>query len=305
MKQYRNYIYILLMLLVTLFSFSGCSINDLPQAVGQTRSNTVSTTPVGQLDVYMLDIGQGDAVLLKVGNEYSMIDTGDIEHRENILSQLKSLGVTKIKNIIITHPHADHMGGFYAIAKEIPIENVYDDGVTVDNNMFKTYEKVIAKYKIKQQVLKKGDVLDFGNGAIFTVYAPWDEIIKDKKGEPDLNNNSIVGKLEFGKFSMLFTGDAEPTEEKCLITEANSKLFARVLKVAHHGSNKSSSEDFIKSVKPESALISVGMHNTYNHPGQYTLERLNAQNVEIYRTDTMGRIHIETNGEIWHISTER
>ncbi len=264
-NRIQRFIAFLLVLCIPIFAIAGCTNNDVANAANQVTTNangtysidTKTTTPEGKLDVYMLDIGQGDAILLKVGDEYSMIDTGDIEHRENIVAQLKTMGVTKLKNIIITHPHADHMGGFYAIAKAMPIEHVYDDGIT------------------------------------------------DKKGETDLNNNSIVGKLIFGKFSMLFTGDAEWQEEKKLIKEQNSRLFARILKVGHHGSRTSSSEDFLKSIKPESALISNGMYNKYGHPHDVTLRRLQENNIAIYRTDTMGRIHISTDGNEWQITTER
>ena len=187
----------------------------------------------------------------------------------------------------------------------MPIEHVYDDGIAVDNNMYKTYEKWIEKNKIQRTTLRSGDVVDFGHGAVFVVYAPWIEPLTDKKGETDLNNNSIVGKLIFGKFSMLFTGDAEWQEEKKLIKEQNSRLFARILKVGHHGSRTSSSEDFLKSIKPESALISNGMYNKYGHPHDVTLRRLQENNIAIYRTDTMGRIHISTDGNEWQITTER
>ena len=142
----------------------------------------------------------------------------------------------------------------------------------------------LKKIKIKRSTLRSGDVVDFGHGAVFVVYAPWTEVLTDKKGEPDLNNNSIVGKLIFGKFSMLFTGDAELQEEKKLVKEQNSKLFARVLKVGHHGSRTSSSEDFLKSIRPESALISNGMYNKYGILTNVTLRRLQETILPIYRT---------------------
>ena len=313
MKRIQQILVLLITLLVPLFAIAGCSSGDVSKAATAVSSSVQSgysidthqTTADGHVDIYMLDIGQGDAILIKVGDEYSMIDTGDIEHRENIVGQLKNMGVTKLKNVIITHPHADHMGGFLAIAKLMPIEHVYDDGIPVDNNMYKTYEKWIEKKNIQRTTLKKGSTVDFGHGAVFVVYAPWDETLVDKKGQPDLNNNSIVGKFIFGKFSMLFTGDAELQEEKRLIKEQNSKLFARILKVGHHGSRTSSSEDFLKSVKPESALISSGLYNKYGHPHDVTLRHLNEHNIAIYRTDTMGRIHISTDGNEWQISTER
>lgn len=307
MKDMRRIILFLLALCIPLLVLAGCGITNFPttQVGGAYSIETKQTTPEGRVDIYMLDIGQGDATVIKVGDEYSMIDTGDIEHRDTIVSQLKNMGVKKLKHLIITHPHGDHMGGFLAITKAMPIEHIYDNGIDVDNNMYKTYERWIEKNKINRKVLKKGDVIDFGHGAVWVVYAPWDKVLTDEKGEPDLNNNSIVGKFIFGKFSMLFTGDAEREAEERLTKEQNSKLFSRVLKVGHHGSRTSSTEDFIKSVKPESALISSGLYNDYGHPHDVTLRRLRDHNVGIYRTDTMGRIHISTDGNEWQISTER
>ena len=162
MKRIQQILVLLIALLVPLFAIAGCSSRDVSKAASAVSSSVQSgysidtnqTTADGRVDIYMLDIGQGDAILIKVGDEYSMIDTGDIEHRENIVGQLQNIGVTKLKNVIITHPHADHMGGFLAIAKAMPIEHVYDDGISVDNNMYKTYEKWIEKKNIQRTTLK-------------------------------------------------------------------------------------------------------------------------------------------------------
>lgn len=303
MKQWIKTWIIMVMVLLAMV-FAGCSKQDIAtHTVGATSTTQTETT--GKVAIKVLDIGQGDAILLKVGNEYSLIDTGDVDHRTQIVGLLKSEGVRSIKNVIITHPHADHMGGFLAVIKNFPIENVYDIGVDVNTNTFKTYEKWIAQKGVNHKVLKKGDTIDFGNGAIFTVFAPWNDKLTDKKGHIDLNNNSIVGKFTFGKFSMLFTGDAEQKEEARLIKEQNTKMSSRILKVGHHGSNGSSSKDFIRSVRPEIAIVSCGLHNTYGHPGDKTLQRLKDENVKIYRTDTMGTVTVVTDGKEWHVSTER
>lgn len=128
-NKIQRFIAFLLVLCIPIFAIAGCTNKDVANAASQTSSSTnegysidtKQTNPEGHLDVYMLDIGQGDAILLKVGDEYSMIDTGDIEHRENIVAQLKSMGVTKLKNIIITHPHADHMGASTLLRKLCPL----------------------------------------------------------------------------------------------------------------------------------------------------------------------------------------
>ena len=199
------------------------------------------------------------------------------------------------------------MGGFYALIKAgIPIGHVYDNGMEAGTSVYKTYLKNITTKKIPHSALYKGMTVDLGQGAQFIVYAPEQgKYIKDNKGQPDPNDNSIVGKLVFGKFSMLFTGDASRAEENKLIMEENTKLSSRVLKVGHHGSAGSSQKDFLRSVRPESAVISVGLHNDYGHPTSQALQRLAAENIMVYRTDTQGTIRIHTDGNTWNITTER
>jgi len=292
---------------------TACSPSEAPNEgaslTGQAlASHQTGGEASGTVDIYMLDIGQGDAILLKVGNAYHMIDTGDVAHRDNLVAQLKKMGISKLDSVMISHPHADHLGGFLALAKNFDIGMVYDDGVAVGSSTYKTYIKTLEKKKIPHKSLVRGDRVDYGNGLIFSVLAPWKEDLEttsDADKKKHLNDFSIVGKLTFGKFSMLLTGDAEKDEEGKLIKQDNSKLFARVLKVAHHGSPYTTSKDFIRSVKPESALISVGLHNDYGHPGKATLDRLQAEGVDVYRTDTMGRIHLVTDGDSWKITTER
>lgn len=240
-----------------------------------------------------------------MGEHFSLIDTGDVDHRSAIVAMLHDHGVKKIDRIIITHPHSDHLGGFWAIANEFPVGEVYDNGESIGSSVYNTYLKTVKEKNIPRRSLHKGDVVDFGGGVTFTVYAPWQDTINEKNGHIDQNNNSIVGKLVYKKFSMLFTGDAEKEEENRLIKEQNTKLSSRVLKVGHHGSNTSSQSDFIRSVRPVWAVISVGYHNDYGHPNSNTLNRLSKENVAIYRTDENGTITITTNGEEWQIQKER
>lgn len=313
MKTIKYYLALLCMMIAVVFSLAGCSSSVASTSISNGSSHTATTWHGESLDVYTLDIGQGDAHLIKIGDEYTLIDTGDVDHREAIVKQLKALHVNRLKNVIITHPHADHLGGFYAIAKAIPIKNVYDNGFEAKSTVYKTYRKELNKMGITPKALRKGDIVTLGDGAVFEVYAPWDTELTDKKGKADLNNNSIVGKLVAGKFSMLFTGDAEKEEEARLIKEENTKLSSRVLKVGHHGSKTSSSKDFIRSVRPEIAVISCGLHNDYGHPHKESLQRLlndgkavsPTKSITIYRTDTMGQIHIHTNGDSWSVTTER
>lgn len=309
-KHWLTYITLVIALVVGSLTVSGCNLQANIPNLGQSGHSTASSQSAdisGTLDVYTLDIGQGDAHLIKVGDEYTLIDTGDVDHRERLIALLKQYNVKSLKNVIITHPHADHMGGFYALIKAgIPISHVYDNGMDATTSVYKTYVKNITNKKIPLTALYKGDTVDLGNGATFTVYAPTKgDYILDNKGRPDPNDNSIVGKLVFGKFSMLFTGDASRAEENRLTKEENTKLSSRVIKVGHHGSASSSQKDFLRSVRPELAVISVGLHNDYGHPTSQALKRLNAENILVYRTDTQGTIRIHTDGNTWNVTTER
>ena len=160
MHIYKKYLALILVVLMALLTMTGCgaqSVGQKAQTLGQTIDQATSQEnqygnkeAQGKLSVRMLDIGQGDAILIKVGDEYSMIDTGDVDHREAIVAQLKQEGVSHLKRVIITHPHADHMGGFAAIAKAIPVDEIYDDGIVVQNRVFKNYSQVIKDKELKR-----------------------------------------------------------------------------------------------------------------------------------------------------------
>lgn len=305
-------------IMVASLLISGCGYMQPHNAVGvsqptveapkteqpEATQNAETKAVKGLLDIYTLDIGQGDAHLLLIDGKYTLIDTADVEHREFIVAKLKSMGVTELENVILTHTDSDHIGGFWAIAQNFKINHVYDNGYPAKSSVYKTYSKTLEDKQIPSTTLRKGDIVKLGE-AEFIVYAPWEEPIMSKAGKMDANNNSIVGKLVFGKFSMLFTGDAAKLEEDRLIKEQNTQMFSRILKVGHHGSSGSSTKDFIRSIRPESAVISVGVNNDYGHPTSQTLDRLSEENVKVYRTDQMGVIHIQTDGKEWNISTER
>lgn len=257
------------------------------------------------LEIFTIDVGQGDAHLIRVKDDYYLVDTGDVDHRDFIVARLKNYGISEFKGIILTHADSDHLGGFWAIAQNFKIDQVYDNGLEKSTSVYRTYLKTLKNKNIPRKALTKGDEVNLGNDVNFLVYAPWSDPIKDKKGNVDQNNNCVIGKLVYGKFSMLFTGDAEKLEEDRVIKEQNSKLFSHILKVGHHGSNGSSQEKFIRSIKPDFAVISVGLNNEYGHPGSQTLNRLIKEKVQVLRSDLQGTINIETDGKIWSFITER
>ena len=251
----------------------------------------------------MLDIGQGDACLLEKDGTFVLIDSGDIEHRDAIVALLKKYKVKSLSKVVITHPHADHLGGMNAIFKNFKVEAIYDDGMPSGTASYKNYLKAIKANQIPYKALKAGDALSFFDGVTYKVLGPV-KVIKDQKGNSDFNNNSIVGRLSYGNFSMMFTGDAEKEEEASILAN-KGVLKSDVLKVGHHGSRTSTSPEFLKAVAPKEAFISCGLNNDYGHPHKTTVAKLEKAKIHIYRTDRDGTLTLTTTGDGYKITKER
>lgn len=281
--------------LLFLTILTGCS--------SQGSSGTGTTAGEG-IRVYMIDIGQGDAELIQAGEKNILIDSGDIESRNKIVEFLKAKGIQQLDTVIITHPHGDHMGGMAALFQNFKIVRIFDNGEAATNAMYKNYLSKIDKLNIPWQQLKSGDVVDLGDGVTFYVFAPSEPLFIDN-GQPDLNNNSIVGKMVYKNFSVLFTGDAEQPAEKRILTQWSGNLQATILKVGHHGSKTSTSEKFLAAVHPQGATISLGAGNSYHFPHKQTMDQLKKLNVTVYRTDQSGTIEIDSDGNTFTVHKER
>ncbi|WP_296962365.1 ComEC/Rec2 family competence protein [uncultured Dialister sp.] len=301
-KNLMKFLAVLLLSLSLTAAFSACG-SAAPSASSGGAKTSASAKGGSQLTVRMLDIGQGDAFLLEKDGKFVMIDTGDIEHRDQIVALLHKYKVKEISKIIITHPHADHLGGMNAIFKNFKVDAIYDDGMPAGTGSYKNYLKQIKEKKIPYHVLKAGDEVDFFDGVKFNVLGPV-KVIKDQKGNSDFNNNSIVGRLTYGSFSMMFTGDAEQEEEKTILGKGGT-LKSDVLKVGHHGSRTSSSPAFLKAVSPKNAFISCGQGNDYGHPHKVTIDKLEKAKVQIYRTDRNGTVTLTSDGSSYRIEKER
>lgn len=252
--------------------------------------------PAGSaLTVRILDIGQGDAMLLSKDGEWALIDSGDVDHRPEMKKYLKDYGVKKLSKVIITHPHADHVGGMYAVFQAAEIGEIWDSAVPAATNTYRTYLKQIKARNIPFHKAEAGDVIPLFKDVEFRVAGPVKRITEGKKKTPDLNNNSIVGRLTYGGFSMLFTGDAEKAEERTIL-ESGAELRSDVLKAGHHGSRTSTSKEFLRAVSPKAAVISAGAGNSYGLPHKETLTALEKAGVSVYRTDRDGTVTITSDG---------
>jgi competence protein ComEC len=291
--------------------------------------------PTGELQVHVLDVGpiEGDSILIvSPGGKSVLIDAGDAGKGKVILEALKRYKIEKLDYFIATHPHPDHIGGADEVMNGIKVATVIDNGVDLStppppaapvkgkgskarpaptptpskksktksvNSFFDEYKEAIAKVGAQYEKAEPGKKYDLGGGAILSVLAPSEPYFtKDqmKGGGNDTNANSIVLRLDYGDFSMLFMGDAEEQTEARLVSK-DLDLKARIIKIAHHGSKYATSEGFLKRVQPEAAIISDGAWNRYGHPAQSVLDRLKAANVKLYRTDLQGEITIVTKGK--------
>lgn len=291
-----------IVLIIATVCLVGCGGGAGKSSSGAKPSSAAA--PAGSLKVEVLDVGQGDAILIRTASQTVLIDTSDLDEHEKFRNALRKAGVKTIDKLIITHPHADHLGGASVLFKEFEVKEVFDNGLPGTQKFYLNYLKEIKNRKIKYGHLYEGDVLDLGDGARFAVLSPSKSFIKDgaknKKGKTDINGSSIVGRLVFGDFAMMLTGDIEKEGEAFILSRKSNKnnLKCQVLKVGHHGSKTSSSAKFLEAVKPEIAIISCGANNDYKHPHEPALERLNKAGVKkIYRTDEVGTVTIVTDGK--------
>jgi len=242
----------------------------------------------GQLKVHFLDVGQGDSALIMTGSNAMLIDAGDRGYGSGIVSYLKKQGVKKLDYLILTHPHADHIGGAVDIINAFEIEKIIMPKVEHTTRTFENLLETIKNKGMRITTPVPGDGYELGS-ARFKILAP------NSSGYKSLNDYSVVIRLTFGNTAFLFTGDAESMSESQILSK-NFEVKSDVLKVGHHGSATSTSDRFLKSVKPKYAVISVGRGNKYGHPTQEVLERLDSYHVKVYRTDEVGTIVATSDG---------
>lgn len=250
------------------------------------------------LKVYFLDIGQGDSILIETPNGTQvLIDAGPNNKVVNELSQVIPIFDRTIDIIIPTHSDLDHVGGFPEILRRFEIKNYFDSGFVDEDDLNTEIKQLVQNEKnISVKKISRGDsiVLDKENNISFEVLWP-----NSNFETSDNNERSIVLRLDYGKTSFLFTGDASSKIEKILIENSNSTniLDIDVLKAGHHGSKTSSSLEFLEKTSPELTVISAGKDNKFGHPNKEVLDNLAKVNSQIKNTAEIGRILIKSDGE--------
>lgn len=239
-------------------------------------------------EVHFIDVGQGDATLIKCGNEAMLIDAGENDKGTAIQLYLKKQGVEELKYLVLTHPDSDHIGGADVVITKFDIERVFMPDYEKDN---KTYEEVLGALQNKYMEAyapQVGEVYPLGGGE-FTILAP-------NGSYKDSNNSSIALLFRNGETDFLFTGDAEEEAEVDMLQNGLS-LRADVYKAGHHGSSTASTKALLEAVNAEYAVISCGEENSYGHPHAEVLNNLRAMGMQVYRTDEQGSVVAETDGK--------
>ncbi|WP_139904644.1 ComEC/Rec2 family competence protein [Clostridium thermarum] len=280
----RLFLKFIILVLIFWRFFTSCnySTNDNMETNNSIEKNDI-------LRVHFIDVGQGDSTLLQVNGFNVLIDAGPNSASHKLLPYLKGNNVENIDYVIATHPDEDHIGGMDEVIKNFNIGILYAPKLTKDTDTFISMVKALKSKGLKINVALDDIALNLGEDIILNFLAPIEENYEE------VNNYSVVTKLTYKNISMLFMGDAENLVEAQLLRD-KVDIDTDVIKIGHHGSSSSTSDDFLRVVSPEYAIISCGKNNRYKHPHKETINKLENAKVGIYRTDLLGTIIISSDG---------
>jgi competence protein ComEC len=266
-------------------------------------TNSIASQKDGLLKIHFLDVGQGDSIFVETpSGRQVLIDGGPGNIVLSRLGEVMPFFDKTIDIVVMTHPDADHASGLIDVIKRYNVENVVFSNIVNNKELYKSWKEAVSDEgaNIIDSVL--GNVIDLGDGANLTIVYPL-ESIAGKEIEKT-NDNSAVLILKYGELEVLLTGDIETKGERAMLLE-NVNINADVLKIGHHGSKTSTSEEFLSAVSPEVAVIQVGAKNRYGHPTEEVLERLENYDINIYRNDLNGDIKLVSDGVNYLISSQK
>ena len=284
--------HLVILLCLSVFSFSTHSIASQKDSL---------------LKIYFFDIGQGDSIFIEAPNgNQVLIDGGPDNTVIQKLGEVIPFFDKDIDLVVLTHPHLDHYNGLIEVLNRYAVANIVEAGEEAGEKGlsigFSVWREVVKKEGANEMEAVAGKVIDISNGVELTTLHPLQSVAGDKPS--NVHDDMVVMMLKYGKLEIMLTGDMEEKVERRLIL-AGYDLDSDVLKVGHHGSKTSTSEEFLSAVSPEIAVIQVGAKNRYSHPAPEVLKRLEDYGIKVYRNDLDGDIQLVSNGIDYQIVSER
>lgn len=295
-KTKLNLLKMFLIILILLFNASDSEVNIYDENIAVSiidsleNSDTIDI-PIkndsrSDFEIHFLDVGQADAALVICNNKAMLVDGGNIEDSSFLYTYLKNQEIKHLDYVIATHAHEDHIGGILGALNFATFDKVLAPTNNYDSKPFNNLLKQLNKNNKKITIPKANDSFSLGDATV---------TILSSNSYSETNNSSIVFKIVYKNTSFLFMSDAEKELEELLLSK-DFDLAATLLKVAHHGSETSTTYNFLREVMPSYAIISVGKNNPYNHPSANTLSKLRDADVKVFRTDLNGTIVCKSDG---------
>jgi len=249
-----------------------------------------ATVVDGEVTVTVVDVGQGDCIVIRAGKSVVMIDAGDRSSKNQVLAYLDANGIDKIDLLVATHPHADHIGGMTAVMDhcevgQVMITNIKKD-IVPTNSIYIDFMTYLLENEVSTRSAVSNEKIALDKGKLTVLSAG---------NYDDINNSSIVMRFDYGSTSFLFTGDAEKPVEKDLLA-SGADVECDVLKAGHHGSRNGTTADFLDAAGPDCVVVTCGEGNSYNHPHKEFTERVDEAGARLIRSDYAGDIVFVSDG---------
>ena len=250
----------------------------------------------GSFQIHFIDVGQADAALVICDGHYMLIDGGNAEDSDLVYAYLERHGAKHLDYMVASHAHEDHIGGLSGALNYAAVDTAFCPVTEYSSKVFQNMVKYLGEQGKSLTVPAPGDKFSLGSAEV--------EILGPVKEYDDTNDTSIVLRIDYGETSFLFTGDMETGAERDLL-DSGADVRATVLKAGHHGSDTSTSYQFLRAVMPQYTVISVGEGNSYGHPSDEVLSRFRDAGTEVYRTDMQGHIIAKSDGKTVTFTTEK
>lgn len=257
-----------------------------------SQGETTAPLPEGKTEVVFLDVGQGDAVLILQNGAACLIDAGPKDARQNLVQDLRSYGVSQLDLLVMTHPHADHVGGMQAVLQNFDVQTLLTPDLSETDVTGQTQRTLQTAQEcgVPVETAYTGQQYTIGTGTL-TVLLPG--VDADTAGSDDaINDMSLCLRFEAGNFTFLDTGDAERNEEAALAEQYPFRLRSTVFKAGHHGSSTSNTQTLLWQVQPQLVVASCGLNNDYGHPHREVIQEMQDEGIDFYRTDLYGTVTV-------------